>query len=79
MNKLRNPGPDFWRGLGATAVLVGILAVYLLGQVVYLIDEAFFGGEWEEQGGDWTIGGALFIGLMTAYGYSCGYFFGRRS
>jgi hypothetical protein len=51
MNKLRNPGPDFWRGLGATVVLPGFVALYVLGVIVALIDETFFGGEWTDQAG----------------------------
>jgi hypothetical protein len=79
MNKLREFGPDFWRGLGATVVVPGVLVLYLLGLVVALIDEAFFGGEWTDQSGDWTFGAALFLGLATAYGYCCGYLLGRGS
>jgi hypothetical protein len=78
MKRLRDPGPDFWRGLGATVVVPGVIALYLLGLVVALVDEAFFGAEWVDQGGEWTFGAALFLGLATAYGYCCGYFFGRR-
>lgn len=77
MKMLRDLGGDFWRGLGATVVLPGIAALYLIGVVAWLVDEAFFGGEWANQPGDWTAGGALFLGLATAYGYCCGYFFGR--
>jgi hypothetical protein len=79
MNKLRNPGPDFWRGLGATVVVPGIAVLYVLGLVVALIDAAFFGGEWIDEGGDWTFGAALFLGLAVAYGYCCGYCIGRRN
>ena len=78
MKKLRDLGADFWRGLGATVVLPGIGALYLLGLVALLLDEAFFGGRWANQHGDWTAGGALFLGLATAYGYCCGYFVGRH-
>ena len=78
MKKLRDLGGDFWRGLGATVVLPGIAALYLLGLVAWFLDEAFFGGEWADQAGDWTAGGAVFLGLATAYGYCCGYFIGRH-
>jgi hypothetical protein len=78
MKRFREPGRDFWRGMGATVVLPGIAALYVLGVFVWLLDEAFFGGEWSEQAGDWTVGSALFLGLATAYGYCCGYFFGRQ-
>jgi hypothetical protein len=78
MKKLRDLGGDFWRGLGATVVLPGIAALYVLGLTAFLVDETLFGGEWGDQPGDWTAGGALFLGLATAYGYCCGYFVGRR-
>jgi hypothetical protein len=79
MKQIRGLGPDFWRGLGATVVVPGIAALYVLGLLVALIDHAFFGGEWEKEAGEWTLGAALFLGLATAYGYCCGYILGRRS
>jgi hypothetical protein len=78
MKWLRDLGGDFWRGLGATVVLPGIGVLYVLGLLALLVDDALFGGRWADQAGDWTVGGALFLGLATAYGYCCGYFFGRR-
>jgi hypothetical protein len=77
MKKFLELGDDFWRGLGATVVLPGIAALYVLGTIAWLVDEAFFGGEWSNQPGDWTAGAALWLGLATAYGYFCGYLFGR--
>ena len=78
MNPFRNLSGDFWRGLGATVVLPGIAALWILGLLALAVDQAFFGGHWEEQHAHWTAGGALFLGLATAYGYSCGYLVGRN-
>jgi hypothetical protein len=78
MRKLRDLSGDFWRGLGATVVLPGIAALYVLGLVALALDEALFGGHWADQAADWTAGGALFLGLVTAYGYCCGYLVGRN-
>jgi hypothetical protein len=78
MNPFRNLSGDFWRGLGATVVLPGIVVLWILGLVALAVDEAFFGGAWADQHAHWTAGGALFLGLATAYGYCCGYFLGRN-
>jgi len=78
MKRLRDLGGDFWRGMGATVVLPGIGVLYVLGVIAFLVDEAFFGGEWSDQPADWTAGSALFIALATAYGYCCGYLLGRN-
>jgi len=78
VKKLRGLGEDFWRGLGATVILPGIGVLYVLGLLAWVLDDAFFGGHWAQQPGDWTAGAALFLGLATAYGYCCGYFFGRN-
>jgi hypothetical protein len=78
-NWFRDLGGDFWRGLGATVVLPGIGVLYLLGLVALLVDDAFFGSRWADQAGDWTVGGALFLGLATMYGYCCGYLLGRQN
>jgi hypothetical protein len=78
MKAFRDLTGDFWRGLGATVVLPGIGVLYLLGLLALFLDEAFLGGRWADQHGEWTAGGALFLGLATAYGYCAGYFVGRR-
>jgi len=64
--------------MGATVVVPGVIALYLLGWLAFAIDSAFLGGEWADQPGDWTAGGALFLGLATAYGYFCGFLLGRN-
>ena len=78
MKTLRGLSGDFWRGLGATVVLPGIAVLYVLGLIALLLDEALLGGRWSDQAGDWTAGGALFLGLATGYGYCCGYAVGRH-
>jgi hypothetical protein len=78
MNPFRKLGGDFWRGLGATVVLPGVALLWILGFIALAVDEAFFGGAWTDQHAHWTGGGALFLGLATAYGYCCGYFVGRN-